>query len=34
MVTSKASLQGEIEAPKEAYPFLEILAKWAKEAAK
>jgi len=34
MVTSKASLQGEIEAPKEAYPFLETLAKWAKAASK
>jgi len=34
MVTSKASLQGEIEAPKEAYPFLQTLAKWAKAASK
>ena len=34
MVTSRASLKGEIEAPKEAYPFLETLAKWAKAAAK
>ena len=34
MVTTKAALQGEIEAPKEAYPFLETLAKWAKEASK
>jgi SH3 domain-containing YSC84-like protein 1 len=34
MVTSKASLQGEIEAPKEAYPFLQTLAKWAMEASK
>jgi SH3 domain-containing YSC84-like protein 1 len=34
MVTSRASLQGEIEAPKEAYPFLQTLAKWAKEASK
>ncbi len=34
MVTSKASLQGEIEAPKEAYPLLETLAKWAKAASK
>jgi lipid-binding SYLF domain-containing protein len=34
METPKASLQGEIEAPKEAYPFLQTLAKWAKEAAK
>src|SRR5579872_4530470 len=34
MVTTKAALQGEIEAPKEAYPFLDTLAKWAKEASK
>jgi lipid-binding SYLF domain-containing protein len=34
MVTSKASLQGEIEAPPGAYPFLQTLAKWAKEASK
>jgi lipid-binding SYLF domain-containing protein len=34
MVTTKAALQGEIEAPKDAYPFLETLAKWAKEASK
>jgi lipid-binding SYLF domain-containing protein len=34
MVTSKASLQGEIEAPKEAYPFLQTLAKWAQAASK
>lgn len=34
MVTSRASLQGSIEAPKEAYPFLETLAKWAKAASK
>jgi len=33
MVTSKTSLQGLIEAPKEAYPFLDTLAKWAKAAA-
>jgi len=33
MVLSKTSLQGQIEAPKEAYPFLETLAKWAKAAA-
>ena len=32
-VTPKTSLQGQIEAPKEAYPFLETLAKWAKAAA-
>jgi lipid-binding SYLF domain-containing protein len=34
MVTTKAALQGEIEAPKEAYPFLQTLAKWAKESSK
>jgi lipid-binding SYLF domain-containing protein len=34
MVTTKASLQGLVEAPKEAYPFLQTLAKWAKEASK
>ena len=34
MVTTKAALEGEIEAPKEAYPFLQTLAKWAKEASK
>src|SRR3984885_3868152 len=34
MVTSKASLQGEIEPPADAYPFLQTLAKWAKEAGK
>jgi SH3 domain-containing YSC84-like protein 1 len=34
MVSTKASLQGEIEAPRSAYPFLETLAKWAKAAAK
>ena len=34
MVTTKAALQGEIDAPKDAYPFLETLAKWAKEASK
>ncbi|HXM21902.1 MAG TPA: lipid-binding SYLF domain-containing protein [Terriglobales bacterium] len=34
MVTSKASLQGEIEPPPGAYPFLQTLAKWAKEASK
>jgi lipid-binding SYLF domain-containing protein len=33
MVLSKTSLQGQVEAPKEAYPFLETLAKWAKAAA-
>ncbi len=32
MVSSKASLQGEVEAPKAAYPFLDTLAKWAKAA--
>jgi lipid-binding SYLF domain-containing protein len=34
VVTSKASLQGEIEPPADAYPFLQTLAKWAKEASK
>lgn len=34
MVTSKASLQGQIEPPPDAYPFLQTLAKWAKEASK
>jgi len=34
MVSNKASLQGAVEAPKEAYPFLQTLAKWAKEASK
>ena len=34
MVTSKASLQGLIEPPAGAYPFLQTLAKWAKEASK
>ncbi len=34
MVTPKASLQGEIQAPQGAYPFLACLAKWAAEAAK
>ncbi len=34
MVTSKASLEGEIEPPAGAYPFLQTLAKWAKEASK
>jgi SH3 domain-containing YSC84-like protein 1 len=34
MVTSKASLSGAIEAPKEAYAFLQTLAKWAREASK
>jgi SH3 domain-containing YSC84-like protein 1 len=34
MVTTKAALEGEIDAPKEAYPFLQTLAKWAKEASK
>ncbi len=33
MVSTKASLQGQSEAPKAAYPFLETLAKWAKAAA-
>jgi lipid-binding SYLF domain-containing protein len=34
MVTSKAALQGSVEAPPGAYPFLQTLAKWAKEASK
>jgi lipid-binding SYLF domain-containing protein len=34
MVSSKASLQGAVEAPQGAYPFLETLAKWAKAASK
>ena len=34
MVTSKASLQGLVEPPSGAYPFLQTLAKWAKEASK
>jgi lipid-binding SYLF domain-containing protein len=33
MVSTKASLGGEIEAPSAAYPFLSTLAKWAKAAA-
>ena len=34
MVTTNAALTGAIEAPKSAYPFLNTLAKWAKEASK
>src|ERR1700683_5351942 len=34
MVPFKTSLKGEIDAPKDAYPFLSSLAKWAQEAAK
>ena len=34
MVPFRTSLNGNIEPPKEAYPFLETLSKWAKEAAK
>ncbi len=34
MVPFKTSLQGEIAAPKDSYPFLNTLAKWAQEAAK
>jgi len=34
MVPFKTSLTGEIEAPKQAYPFLSTLAKWAQVAAK
>jgi len=33
MVTSKASLTGEVDPPSGAYPFLSSLAKWAQEAA-
>jgi len=33
MVTFRSSLTGAIEPPKDAYPFLNTLAKWAKEAA-
>jgi lipid-binding SYLF domain-containing protein len=34
MVPFKTSLKGEVDAPKDAYPFLSSLAKWAQEAAK
>src|SRR6201997_2102626 len=34
MVTTKAALTGEVEAPAPAHPFLSTLAKWAQEAAK
>src|SRR5215470_2755701 len=34
MMPFKTSLQGNIEAPKNAYPFLSTLAKWAQEASK
>ncbi len=34
MVPFKTSLTGEIEAPKNAYPFLSTLAKWAQQASK
>ncbi len=34
MMTFKAALTGEVEAPSTAYPFLSTLAKWAQEAAK
>jgi len=34
MVPFKTSLTGQIEAPKQAYPFLSTLAKWAQEASK
>jgi lipid-binding SYLF domain-containing protein len=33
MVSTKAALEGQAEAPQSAYPFLSTLAKWAKEAA-
>jgi lipid-binding SYLF domain-containing protein len=32
MVSTKASLQGQIEPPATAYPFLQMLAKWAQDA--
>ena len=34
MVPFKTSLKGDVEVPKDAYPFLSTLAKWAQEAAK
>jgi lipid-binding SYLF domain-containing protein len=34
MVPFKTSLKGDIDAPKDAYPFLSTLAKWAQQAAK
>jgi lipid-binding SYLF domain-containing protein len=34
MVTTKASLTGEVEAPAASNPFLTTLAKWAQQAAK
>jgi len=34
MVPFKTALKGEIDAPKDAYPFLSTLAKWAQQAAK
>jgi lipid-binding SYLF domain-containing protein len=34
MVPFRTSLKGEVEVPKDAYPFLSTLAKWAQEAAK
>ena len=34
MVPFKTSLKGEVDAPKDSYPFLSSLAKWAQEAAK
>jgi lipid-binding SYLF domain-containing protein len=34
MVPFKTSLKGDIDAPKDAYPFLSSLAKWAQDAAK
>ncbi|MFZ0687577.1 MAG: lipid-binding SYLF domain-containing protein [Terriglobales bacterium] len=34
MVPFKAALKGDIDAPKDAYPFLSSLAKWAQQAAK
>jgi hypothetical protein len=34
MVPFRTALTGNIEAPKNAYPFLSVLAKWAQKAAK
>ena len=34
MVPFKESLKGDVDAPKDAYPFLSSLAKWAQDAAR
>jgi lipid-binding SYLF domain-containing protein len=34
MVSTKAALQGQIQPPAAAYPFLQTLAKWAQDASK